>query len=277
MHNFFSSILILRPLNLLLSLISVIIAAYLTNNLHNFTIIYIIIIVISFNGAANIINDIYDIDIDKINQPNRILPSAAISIKTALIIAIILFSIGVICSFNIKILGQSIVIFFALPLIVLYTPYIKPLPLIGNLIISILIGLVFIITESGLSGYVNKMWIPFILATILSLIREIIKDCADLIGDRICGLNTFPIKYGFVKSLYLVRLLSILLLIISSIPVLYYSWKYTISLYILVLLPLIYLVFLKLNKKSKENDYENAASTCKFIIIGGMFVILLLK
>ena len=79
MNQFFSYMNILRPLNLIFSALSVIIAAYLTHSLgQTATIINAVIVVVTFAGASNILNDIFDINIDRKNQPHRPLPSGKI-------------------------------------------------------------------------------------------------------------------------------------------------------------------------------------------------------
>ena len=79
MNTFYSYMNILRPLNLIFSALSVIITAYLTHSLgQTVTIIYAVIVVVTFAGASNILNDIFDININKKNKPHRPLPSGEI-------------------------------------------------------------------------------------------------------------------------------------------------------------------------------------------------------
>ena len=81
MSLIFPYINILRPLNLIFSALSVVITAYLSDSFNQTAIIVNgVMVVISFAGASNILNDIFDINIDKKNQPHRPLPSSKISI-----------------------------------------------------------------------------------------------------------------------------------------------------------------------------------------------------
>ena len=97
--NYIISILkILRPLNIMLSLISAITAAFLIGELGSPLLPYAIITILSYCGGANILNDILDIHIDKINRPERILPSGNLKIIVAKFTMIILFIIGIISS-----------------------------------------------------------------------------------------------------------------------------------------------------------------------------------
>ena len=180
---------IIRPVNIVLSLISIIIAAFLIDEMNHPNLFFICVMIISFNGAANMLNDLFDIEIDKINCPDRLLLSNKRNINDIRIGMVILFFSGIICSFYVEPFGRNIALFLALPLIILYTPFLKPLPLIGNVVVSIIVGMVFIVTESSITNSVDKMWIPFVLVAVLTLIREIVKDVADINGDGVRQQN----------------------------------------------------------------------------------------
>ena len=130
MSLIFPYINILRPLNLIFAALSVVIAAYLTDSLNQTSIIMNgVMVVVSFAGASNILNDILDINIDKINCPERILPSGKLKIFQALLIMGILFSVGIIASTYLLPIGKNISLFLILPILILYTPIFKKLPL----------------------------------------------------------------------------------------------------------------------------------------------------
>jgi len=266
---------ILRPLNVLLSATSVIISAWLIDSIYSPLLPYTIIIVISFVGASNILNDILDINIDKVNRPDRILASGKIKIKSAIVFTTSLFLIGIIFCQYIYPLGNYIAIFIIFPLLIIYTPILKKIPFIGNIVIGLILGSVFIFSESAIVGGISKMWIPFYLATILSIIREVIKDAADINGDSINNISTFPNKFGLKSTLWLIRLLILILFIISLIPWFnnIYNNYYIFLLILSVLIPSFYVVFLKLNKKSTFKDYIQAAKLFKIITFFGMIVI----
>ena len=111
------SLLIIRPLNVILSGCAVYIAAHIINesfstNTIDFlsfsSIIFQILVVCSYTAASNVINDIYDIKSDAINHPNRPLPKKAISKKQAIIISIILFMLGIVCSLQLAPINVSL-------------------------------------------------------------------------------------------------------------------------------------------------------------------------
>ena len=102
MTSFFPYIQILRPLNLILCIISVLVSAWLINALTSSLLPYTIIVVFCFTGAANILNDVLDVHIDIINKPKRILASGHLSIRNAVIFMGLLFLIGILASTQIN-------------------------------------------------------------------------------------------------------------------------------------------------------------------------------
>ena len=277
MNRLFAGIEILRPLNMILSLLAVFIAAWLVNGTASPLLPYTALVVLCFAGASNILNDVLDIHIDEINRPNRVLISGRLQIREALLLMSILYALGIIATSYLYPMGQQIALALVLPLLVLYTPLFKRLPFIGNLVVGSILGLVFLFTEGSLTGNVDKMWIPFCLGTSLSTIRELVKDAADMEGDAISDLQTFPRKYGLIATLWLLRILTICLCFGASIPW-FEGWYgiYYFSLLIAgVALPSIYTVFILLNESSATSDYIKSAQIFKGITIGGMLVILI--
>ena len=276
MNRLFASIQIVRPLNMILSLCAVFIAGWLVNNITSPLLPYTALVVLCFAGASNILNDVLDINIDKINRPNRMLPSGHLKIQEALLLMSILYALGIMASSYLHPVGQQIALALVLPLLTLYTPLFKRLPFIGNLVVGAILGLVFIFTEGAIMGNVDKMWIPFCLATTLSSVRELVKDAADMEGDAVGDLQTFPRKYGLITTLWLLRILTITLCFSAIIPW-FEGWYGNYYLFLLiggVALPSLYAVFILLQETSASEDYAIIAKIFKGTTIGGMIVIL---
>ena len=82
MTPFFAYIQILRPLNLILCIISVLVSAWLINAFTSSLLPYTIIVVFCFTGAANILNDVLDVHIDIINKPKILSPKNIIEVAS---------------------------------------------------------------------------------------------------------------------------------------------------------------------------------------------------
>ena len=274
--RFFASIQILRPLNMILCLLAVLIAAFLIGGLSSPSLPYTILTVLCFAGASNILNDILDVHIDRINRPDRVLPSGRLKIFDALIIMVIIYGIGILACTYLQPLGKQIALFTVLPLLVLYTPLFKRLPFIGNIVIGGILGLVFLFTEGAIHGNVDNMWVPFWLATSLSSRRELCKDGADMAGDYMANLKTYPQIFGLISTLWLLRFLAVGLCFFAITPYTggRYGIAYLITLIMGVEIPLIYSMFIILSEKSGSLEYTKAAKILKGVTIAGMMVIL---
>ena len=275
MNRFFASILILRPMNIILCIFSVLIAAFIVDGLLSPILPYAMLTVLCFAGASNILNDVLDIHIDKLNRPERVLPKGSLRIQDSMILMSLLYSIGIMTTTFLQPVGRLLALVIILPLLFLYTPLFKRLPFLGNLVVGSVLGLVFVFTEGALYGSVDKMWIPFSLATALSTIRELCKDGEDISGDSKEGLQTFPGKFGLISTLRFLRILSIVFCFFAITPFTYgiYGIYYLLTLILGVQIPLLYSVFILLRENSCSSDYSKVAKILKVITIFGMLVI----
>ena len=98
--------------------------------------------------------------------------------------------------------AKVISILIAMPLMVIYSKELKGKPLIGNIIIAFILGVSFLFCGAAHNN-TAPMWIPMMLAFGLTLVREIVKDIADMEGDRSVGLRTFPIATGIDRAIQL--------------------------------------------------------------------------
>ena len=181
-------------------------------------IIKIIVIITTFFSASNIINDYFDYQSDKINHPYRAMPKGLITLRSAFILSIILYIIGIYFSLSLNIMSQKIIFYYILPVIVLYSPVFKKKPLLGNILISTTISFVFIYTEVVLTGILYHSIVPAYFAFHINLIREIIKDIEDIKGDKKVNIKTFPIKYGMNISNMIIKILMISLCFMAPLP-----------------------------------------------------------
>jgi len=152
---------------------------------------------------ANAHNDIIDFETDRINRPNRPLPSGYIKLKTAHIIAIKCVCLAMILSL---ISGFEFALLFAAVGILsfVYNKFLKGLPLAGNFAVALLTTtpIVIPIVKFGLPQ--PKLYYLVFFAFMLTMAREITKDIEDMPGDSAIGLKTFPVLLGINLSLLLV-------------------------------------------------------------------------
>ena len=132
-------------------------------------------------------------------------------------------------------------------LLTLYTPFLKPKMLLGNITIALMGGFTFL--WGGITGgHIVKAIYPATFAFLMHLSREIVKDVEDLEGDTSVGIKTLAAVVGKERALRL----SIFILILLSAPVIsslfFYNIYYTAGMVVLVLLPLFALIIDGLRK-----------------------------
>jgi geranylgeranylglycerol-phosphate geranylgeranyltransferase len=203
------------------------------------------------------------------------LPSGEISVWAALVYMLAIYFLGIYTLFNLSELAIEIALVIVLPTLVLYTPIFKRIPLVGNMAVAVVLGLVFLFSEAAFTGVVSTMWIPAGLAFGLTLIRELIKDIEDIEGDKLDGARTFPVVFGVDKTLYLVYLLIITLCVLCWIPYFdnIYGNIYAIGLLFTVEIPLILSIFF-LWKNPTSSGCAMISRATKWITLGGMVTIL---
>lgn len=232
-----------------------------------------ILVVVFFTVGANVLNDYFDYQTDKINRPDRLIVTGVITKEQALYFSLISFIVGVYFALRLNYNSQIISLGISLPLLFLYNAKIKNYPLIGNIIVSLIIGLSFIYAGFVFEN-VKPLIVPSLLAFGLTLIREVVKDIADLKGDETIGARTLPIVIGKQKAIYFCTILSILLSIAAFTLFLngYYNFYYGVFLIITVEIPLGVVVISLLNKPHIETA-KKAAKLLKFCTLGGLFSI----
>ena len=274
MNTFYYHIKLLRPLNVFTSGLAMVIGSGILGTFNNTgTLLLVMAVVMCFAGAANALNDVVDYEIDKINRPMRPLPSGFVKKRTALFISILLFSMGTLACLELSEAAKVIGIVIALPFMVLYSKYLKGMPLIGNMIVAFILGLSFLFCGAAFNN-MSPMWIPMILAFGLTLVRELVKDIADMEGDQSAGLKTFPIIAGIEKSIQLSIFLSACIGVGAFIPYLYgtYGIWYGILLILGVEIPLGVVVVSLLNNPGISSA-THGARILKFSTLIGLIAI----
>jgi 4-hydroxybenzoate polyprenyltransferase len=264
--------------------------------LNGFGFSLLVLATICIAAAGNIINDIYDIETDLVNKPERVIVGKTISEKTAYSLFIVFNVIGILIGFYLShLVGRSG--FFALFVVVsmllyIYATYLKQLLLVGNIVISILVAMSLIlvglfellpaITAQNQETQLTFFKIIFdyaVFAFLLNLVREMIKDIQDIDGDHKLGMSTLPIIMGrdrATKITFVVACIP-LLLVIYYIATYMYKQLYVVIYFLLfVVAPLIYLI-IKLYTAETKKDFWFLSNLTKVIMLFGMLSLLLYK
>jgi geranylgeranylglycerol-phosphate geranylgeranyltransferase len=201
-----------RPVNVLITFVSIPVACWIAGGS---TSEWLCIFLAALTGAlvssgANAINDSFDIDIDRINRPNRPLPRGVLLPNDARRMWLIVSSAGI--AINLFINSTALLIsVFAVILLYYYSARLKRTVLAGNLVIGLMTGMTFIY-GGAVVGNMERAVVPAVFAFLVNLARELIKDIEDAEGDHIEHAITLPVKYG-VKPTLVLATASLLILI----------------------------------------------------------------
>jgi geranylgeranylglycerol-phosphate geranylgeranyltransferase len=212
--------------------------------------------------SGNAVNDVFDIESDRINRPNRPLPRGDLSAKQAIGISLILAGLALIlaCSINFRcflVASFYAAIFFA------YAVWLKPTGLLGNIIVSSGTGMSFIYGSFTVDWLRPLIVIFAICAFILNLGREIVKGVEDLEGDRARKCRTIAISQGPRIAGLIVVVLYAAVLPLSVAP---FLLGYT-GLYYLFSILVADLVVVAVIRESFRLQMENAARVSRLIKI----------
>jgi geranylgeranylglycerol-phosphate geranylgeranyltransferase len=265
---------IIRPVNFLITFFTVIVAVALSiyGEYSSFKVFLAAITASLTMSAGNIINDIYDLNGDKINHPYRPLPAGIISPKAALVYYFILLAVSLFLSLFISKLNYELNL-LAIILLYLYSYKLKRIAFTGNLVVSILTGLVFIYGGLAVNN-VNNSIIPALFALLINLIREIIKDMEDAEGDMHEGIISFHSKFGFKTAKNIIIILTLLLIIFTLFPYVNGNYGiYYIAVILFLVIPVLIYIMISLLKDDSRKNMSRLSLILKLDMVFGLIAL----
>ncbi len=275
------------------------ISANVFTNVHGWYFVMLVVASVCIAAAGNIINDYFDLNIDQINKPHKVIVDKIINRRWVifwhLLLSIIGITLGFIIDINtpVKFLGVAnlisvIILFF-------YSVSLKKKFLIGNILISLLTAWVILVItycetnhllnvfKNGHSLEVDKLSrLTFLyagFAFIISLIREIVKDMEDIEGDRTYGCKTMPILLGLnATKVFVTVWLTVLIIamLLVQFYVLQFGWWFWISAsycLLFIIVPLIW-IFIKLFSAQTAAQFHTISTVVKVVMLMGIMSML---
>jgi 4-hydroxybenzoate polyprenyltransferase len=159
------------------------------------------------NGASNALNQIYDLENDRINKPNRMIPAGVMTIREAAWVAAVLYASSLTLA---AIVGAQCLLLAATAAILTYVYSAPPFrtkraALTANLTIAVPRGL--LLKVAGWSTvktiFTREAWVVGLIFGVFLLGATTTKDFADMEGDRAAGCRTLPVVYGVRKAAWI--------------------------------------------------------------------------
>ncbi len=223
-------------------------------------------------AAGYIINDYYDMKIDAINRPDRLVVGRVVRRRTAMLAHLVLSGAGVVlAAFLSPLLGA--VTLGAAALLWGYSARFKRVALVGNVSIATLTAALVLLPELQLQTGNAAVWPYALAAFLLTVVREIVKDVEDMRGDAQHGCRTLPLVWGVARTKWVAGffLACLALLALGATGRLFVSghWPLGTWLVLLVLVPMGQLARL-LVRADRRLHFRQLSTWCKGIMLAGV-------
>ena len=274
LRRFGAMVRLLRPLNVVMIVVGVVLGGVLAGGAEAMQgtaaarLLRAALAAALIGGAANALNDVFDLEIDRINRPRRPLPAGQLTPKTARLMAGVGTAVGVGVAATLSVLHLALAL-AAVGGLLLYNARLKRVPLVGNLLVASLVALALV--YGGLAvGPLGPALVGAAFAFLTTLAREIIKDLDDAEGDAAVGARTLPLVAGVRTTTWIVFGVLGLTLLLTALPFL--GLGYT-GLFLLLMLPtdalLLYVGWLLLDDDPTRHA-RHAGHLMKAAMLAGM-------
>lgn len=269
--------------------------AGVSSSFFNLNLLLLVFATLVVAAAGYIINDYFDLRVDRINKPESMVLGRRLDRRTGIVLHQVLNIIAVVIGFYLAYKVGSWRLGLIFPMIIillwLYSVKYKRTVIWGNIAIASMSALVIVIvwlfeffmlrqqpdnfiTVAPYLGSITRYFGLFAaFAFLLTFIREVIKDAEDIDGDKTTGIITLAVKYGInsskkvamavttVTAAFMFYIIIVFIMKGMVIPGAYFG--------LTVLIPLAYLVF-RIAKASEKGDFHTLSTLIKIIMIAGI-------
>ncbi len=213
-----SYIRLLRPANGIMSIIAVWLGSLLAGSaiIPGRLVLFGMAAVFLISGAGMVVNDIFDIEIDKHNRPKRPLPSGKVSKKNAWVYAVVLFIVG---NFFGALIGRAefYVTIISSVLLIAYAWKLKKVVAVGHITVSFLVALGFFFGGLIAGDILAPIWLG-LLAFLANMGREIYKTIDDMLGDKKAGIDNLALRFGVFRAKFIASAITLAAVVLSFVP-----------------------------------------------------------
>jgi 4-hydroxybenzoate polyprenyltransferase len=249
-------------------------------------------------AGGYVINDYFDLNIDRINKPQKLVIDRFISRRWAMFLHLILSSGGIIISAYLAFKLNNLLIFvfnlISVFFLFVYSSTFKKKLLSGNVIIAALSAWVIMVLFVAMCQWNPGTLIPewntqlhevykialiySVFAFIVSLIREVVKDMEDEDGDKKNGCKTMPIVWGIKSTKVFVGVWILVLfglLIVLLFNLIISRWIWGIIYILIVLLPFLVRIYMDFSRAQTKKQYAALSREVKLFMLAGILSMLI--
>lgn len=228
-------------------------------------------------GSAMVFNDYFDLEVDRVNSPDRPLPAGLITPHEAVLYGAALGIAGaaaawMLNAFTLIAAGVMWVVGF------LYNWRFKSLGLWGNMLVSLNVGMTFIVGGIGVAQINNPaIWFFGLIAFLFDLAEEIAGDTMDMEGDRKRGSRSIALTAGRKTALRISAGLFMLVVLLSLTPVVLIEWRWEYRL-VVILIDLVIVIFtMRLVRSRTPSQGRQAMRVMYLTASSGLLLILIIN
>lgn len=272
-------------------------STYYTLQLSEFKFFLLVLSTVMIAAAGYIINDYFDVKIDKVNKPERMVIDKGVKRRVAIgahtLINVLAIGIALYVAYSIGSWRLALVHFLCAGGLWFYSTTFKRQFLIGNVVIALFTALVPLIAVVYDMLPIYRQYIPIeenlsfapvwkytialsFFAFITTLLREILKDIEDLDGDKEFGCKTMPIVLGIKTTKNIAMFIAFITIVcLGIIQLEFFKFKetdYVSIIYFIVALqlPFLFLIY-KIKTAQEKKQFRFAGNFSKFIMLMGIF------
>lgn len=205
-----------RPLSTLSGVLAVFLGGYVSGTGKWLQVTLAAAATLLISAGANAWNDYLDVEIDRINQPQRPLPSGMVSLKTARNFSFILAALSIILTAFINWQAFSIAI-TANILLYVYSLRLKSTVLVGNAIVAFISAMSAVFGGVAAGNVLPTFWLAIIIVSGI-MGREVLKTMADYEGDLSQRVRTIATAWGKRQARIIFYILGSLTLLMMMVP-----------------------------------------------------------
>jgi 4-hydroxybenzoate polyprenyltransferase len=267
----------------------------LSGTFNSFEFYLFVVSTLLITASGYIINDIYDIETDGINKPDKRIIDVHLSVSGAWKLYFSMILTGALISLYIAIQRNDLLYWFIYPVAIFllygYSRWFKGIPYLGNILVSLFCAAVpgiFFLSEASVLNELklrnhtsflplHRLLISYVIfAFVTNLYREIVKDFQDEAGDKLANINTAAVFFGKKNTKFMalfIALITSMVITFSFSQSIFSNIPYLFILQILLIQSPLSISIIKLIQAKDAKAFRNVGLWIKLIMINGLILI----